>query len=662
MLFGATFAPMFSYLPVMWYYARQHTSWGPWYVLPIDLQFLDDWRIEPSYNNIMWAFTCVYALLLIFPSIFSKLALIQGLVFIISFIIINSFEKTLFPLPYYDSAGISITGPKSITPITVWICIIWSMGQLIVSLHFSRKIEMRRLSSVVTAKFLSIFDIITDILVVYSWIGGRHFTWASIQLVILLLSQIFLTKKTNELHSSQLQRLYAKYHSKGIKSPKLSRSSSILINYETRSGDDVYKIKLKKLKCRQTFEKIITFLGMGRLWFASKVWIEYENHDHYQRVKLWEILLESFPSVALMYYVTLSQESGRNGSVMASIIISFINICVASAKTTSEYITHLKTDKSHTVSSAINIFQLPSPTQMRQNQQNHRNKFEIELDHDHELENEELKIGDIGNQTRGNSNSTDYGDSIPTTNLQLQQKYSLSSMSRSTTNKTDSKSGNENTVTTSISIENLIIVDKKTGQVSFKFEKDYKSKGNKPTGFIAKQLYKLKKFILSKKEYVFEAFVIAFVLTFVLSDLYIRISPPIVLFITLRNMNNMTIVSSVIATVTSILLACLILFQNYYVYRSIKFVMVISGFFTNWYYFSCAIGMDYFDTMIEWNDFNKEHISRMIISAFVIVTIVIISLITNEWEFDSIIIGFFIMIVINLVQLHFLQRIPKLNR
>ena len=755
LLFGILFAPVFAYIPLMWYYARRHNSWGPWYVLPIDTQILADWDIKPNDRNITWAFAIIYIILFIIPSLFSKLALIQGYVFTIAFIIVNLFEAQLFALPYYDSAGISITGPKSVTPIFIWLCIIWGMLQLVFSFRFSSKIQMRRLSSVVIAKFLSIFDIITDTMVLYSWLTRGNYIWAIIQLVILFLSQLFLTMKTNELHSRQLERLYNKYHqnSQKLNAPKLrlSLSPTIMLDYQTKSSIDVYNMKLRSLKRRQMFEKIITLLGMGRLWFAAKVWVEYDNHEHYQRVKLWEILLESFPSVALMYYVTLSQESAYTASVLASIIISFINICVANAKTTSEYITQLKKDKSKQFTSAINIFQLPSATQMRQNQQNHRNKFEIELEEIEEIEKtakaeekqkteqnskQDIKSPDHGHDeitiiesnddndngtnfkypkerdrnnsdtininTSHNYKSESYIDSIPTTNLQLQQRYSLSMSTSSmyghgihghslhghgsstpSLSPINSVNSNYNIGRPSLgnihshshsysktnvkSIDNLIVVDKTTGEVKFRFEKEYDINTNKIShkSIFHKQLYKTKIFMLNKKENIFETIIIAFVLVFVLSDFFMRISPPIVLFITLNNLvinaNNGVIVNSVIASVIGLLLACLILFVNYYIYRDKKLIMIISGFFTNWYYFSCAIGIDYFDTMIEWNDFNKEHISRIILSTIVIVIVVIISFAKDEWEFDMIIIGFLVMIVINLAQLHILQRIPRLN-
>ena len=107
----------------------------------------------------------------------SKFALTHVCLFSITAIVLSLdiIETNLFNWPYYDYVGItSDEGPRSFTPRWIWIFLVFSIPSLWLSFFLSSKQVVHRSASIVISNFASIFDMITDLLVIYTWILSGH--------------------------------------------------------------------------------------------------------------------------------------------------------------------------------------------------------------------------------------------------------------------------------------------------------------------------------------------------------------------------------------------------------------------------------------------------------------------------------------------------------
>ena len=519
---GSIFAFGFASCGIVWFYLRfydrcQHKD--DFY----DFDFLENLGIDCG-NNASYIVTCLLVILFIIPSIFSKFALIQSCVFVLSFIIINVLNDntSMFEWPYYDYTAIAIIGPASVFPIDIWVWLIWAMLSLIISFEFSSKSEINKLASIVLSNFASVFDLMTDYIVIYVWVTTNNIRFAAAQCCILLMSSLYATIS---VHNE-------------IKKKKKSQN-------------------MNSYKMSQIFEISFTLLGCGSLWKAISVWHNFfQNNKHYRKSKISENLLESFPSVGLGLYVTLSQDLVYSPSVFASIIFSFINISITIARITTK---HSK------------------------------------------LQNE---------------------------NIQLFRQFSQWSRA----------------VSIDTSDDNWYI-NTKTGEVIFRYEQDYN-----PLSMA--RCYRLRQCpkSLINGSHIDQFYTLSFVWCFTITDLFLRIIPPIILHLIIKNE-----ISSILADIISILLLFCLIMVNYIIYKNHAKIGIFSGIFTSSYYFWSVIGVKFFQTKVSMKSFIKEQSVRLIISCVILIIAIIISAYEYTWKFRVFMIAFPIVLTVHSIQLYFVK-------
>eukprot|EP01084_Bolivina_argentea_P127882 226114_1 len=148
--------------------------------------------------------------------------------------------------------------------------------------------ELRIFSMDIVTLYLITLDVITDIYLIWHWYIVTHdWVWATLQVSILIFAQIIASSK------------------------------------EPGVMQTIQTIKLT------TIDKIMPVIGFGRQWYIIKSWSDKSSEDEYyelsERVKIWELMLESFPSVTLQIYVALVSKT-FDSSLVQSILASFFSM------------------------------------------------------------------------------------------------------------------------------------------------------------------------------------------------------------------------------------------------------------------------------------------------------------------------------------------------
>ena len=227
--------------------------------------------------------TAIGALLLnIIPMMTSKLAFAHVITFSVVTVILSAFESELFSPPFYDYAGISVTNKvlQYIELIELWGMICWTLPIVFLSFYLSSNDIVRKSSSIVVSIFTSMLDMVTDILVVYTWIISGNFDWAMFQLGFILLGQFYSAVK-------------------------------------------LYKLKTANIGA---VEIILILFGCGKSWYGAKTFKHFDEIEYFKKLKIWEIIFESFPSIVLAVYISIEQNKMYASSVMLSVIMSCVNI------------------------------------------------------------------------------------------------------------------------------------------------------------------------------------------------------------------------------------------------------------------------------------------------------------------------------------------------
>eukprot|EP01083_Nonionella_stella_P036912 100689_1 len=128
--------------------------------------------------------------------------------------------------------------------------------------------------------FLSIFDITTDLTVMVLWIKGGLYFWTVMQLTFIFLGTIY---------------------------------SAFYIDDYYFIADDMTKSEDKKTKeseraKRLFWGRMLTFIGLGRVYHSILGWDEARNKDMEisdRVLKVWEMIFESFPSIVLQTWISL---------------------------------------------------------------------------------------------------------------------------------------------------------------------------------------------------------------------------------------------------------------------------------------------------------------------------------------------------------------------
>eukprot|EP01083_Nonionella_stella_P196484 722940_1 len=129
--------------------------------------------------------------------------------------------------------------------------------------------------------YLVAFDIVTDIIVIYYFANNKHYIFAVLSSIFIVLGQIVGTFSE---------------HCTGHKSETLT-----------------------------TTDKIMAALGFSSPWFIINSWSDPRYYILEHKHQIWEMMFENMPGVALQVYAAITQEEG-GASLGISITVSVITI------------------------------------------------------------------------------------------------------------------------------------------------------------------------------------------------------------------------------------------------------------------------------------------------------------------------------------------------
>ena len=140
----------------------------------------------------------------------------------------------------------------------------------------------------VVSIYLVVFDVVTDIVLIYNWIKLGNYTWASLQILFIL--------------SGQLVGTFGCYNIDNDKQDKLERN---------------------------LLDKLMSLIGFGRAWFIISSWSDRSSNENYRKLykkhKIYELMYESFPSVTLQLYATFVSDQ-ISVSIIQCILATFVSM------------------------------------------------------------------------------------------------------------------------------------------------------------------------------------------------------------------------------------------------------------------------------------------------------------------------------------------------
>eukprot|EP01083_Nonionella_stella_P266102 900612_1 len=79
-----------------------------------------------------------------------------------------------------------------------------------------------------------------------------------------------------------------------------------------------------------TTDKVLSMLGFGRVWFVINSWSESQQNpvyfQLYNKHKIWDLMYENIPTVALQVYAALVMEGNTSLAIIISITISVLSM------------------------------------------------------------------------------------------------------------------------------------------------------------------------------------------------------------------------------------------------------------------------------------------------------------------------------------------------
>ena len=186
----------------------------------------------------------------------------------------------------------------------IWIG--FNVLSIIFFFHVGTK-ELQKLTHSVLSIFLTLLDVSTDLNVLIQWFINGDYIWFGIQLFILIASQLIASIKLGNANQ---------YHEHSQSQNKFT-NTNVRINW---------------------FDRLMTLLGVGRAWMGCKAMGNYDLYgDDYSVLKIYEIGLESIPTMILQIYVALvipfsdNYDPNQDSTItlLASIGITFISISYA---------------------------------------------------------------------------------------------------------------------------------------------------------------------------------------------------------------------------------------------------------------------------------------------------------------------------------------------
>ena len=192
----------------------------------------------------------------------------------------------------------------------------------------SKNPRKNKIAIVIISIFLQLLDVITDYNLTYQWLfvnpNPEFYIYATIQLAILVLSQTISMCKMGNVDEILIWDNYdATKKGKKNTNKKSNNSSS---GSKPEIGNH-----MKFSFC----DKLMTCIGFGRSWMAAKLIKQRGRfYGEYINLKVYELCLESIPSVILQLYIVLVQAfiiADNKGNfafltLMASIIITMLSV------------------------------------------------------------------------------------------------------------------------------------------------------------------------------------------------------------------------------------------------------------------------------------------------------------------------------------------------
>eukprot|EP01084_Bolivina_argentea_P216025 366944_1 len=229
----------------------------------------------------IYSIACIAFLMLVhslFTGYYSKLALIMFVTMFIFYVIciIGLFMPGRHEWHYYS---LLYWYPFAYIMLS-WVLLFYSSN--------NKKIQVIWVSILVIA--ISIFDYITDvniIIVLFQQHQSTYVIYGIIQICILIIGNLFCVIFVSDFYHSGLERR-------------------------------------EKLIAR-----IWSIVGLGRIWYSVLSWDSYKNYsmDYAAKsLKVWEMLIESFPSVVLQLSLTMTLEKHFSAGLYLSIAVTMLSV------------------------------------------------------------------------------------------------------------------------------------------------------------------------------------------------------------------------------------------------------------------------------------------------------------------------------------------------
>ena len=202
----------------------------------------------------------------------------------------------------------------------LWSTILFSLITIVlyVKLNHKRKDKsgsMYQLNQTIGGIFAALFDYATDLVVIIFWWNSQFYMFAIFEILFIFIAQLVIAVNINNIY---------------IIDEHVNNNGSKQNNNNNNDNKNCHNNNNKSGKIPY-FVRCLFCLGFGRLYFSIIAWNENELiKSQYKMCKIWEMLFESMPSVALSTYALLvnsiNDKNSNNTSVLLSMFFSFINM------------------------------------------------------------------------------------------------------------------------------------------------------------------------------------------------------------------------------------------------------------------------------------------------------------------------------------------------
>ena len=244
---------------------------------------------------------------------------------LLSFMLFDDYNNNIFGTERETASEVDDDIGDSFFSVSEQLTFAWSLmlGIVLVtyfSLYLAKKESFNRAAIYFIGFLSSTLDWGTDVIVIYFWYNNEHYSWAFLQILILLLSQIFT--------------VYLLIRNGNGNSSSTTKTKPEAEDNYNKGNDHVRQT---------TFDYFLILIGLGKIWFGVKELqtlsknksqnkigskIKQETKYTMELIKLCEILFESLPSLVLATYITFTSNNIAV-TVAISMIVSFSNLSYA---------------------------------------------------------------------------------------------------------------------------------------------------------------------------------------------------------------------------------------------------------------------------------------------------------------------------------------------